>query len=38
MLCHLDGDLARAESLLDLVVRYAPVVEAPLASERTDER
>jgi AcrR family transcriptional regulator len=38
MLSHLDRDRTRAESLLDLVVRYAPVVEALLSSERTEER
>ena len=38
MLSHLDGDRTRAESLLDLGVRYAPVVEALLSSPRTEER
>jgi hypothetical protein len=37
-LSHLDGDRTRAESLLDLGVRYAPVVEAPPSSPRTEER
>jgi AcrR family transcriptional regulator len=38
MLSHLDGDRTRAESLLDVGVRYAPVVEALLSSPRTEER
>jgi len=31
MLSHLDGDRTRADSLLDLGVRHAPVVEAVLS-------
>jgi AcrR family transcriptional regulator len=38
MLSHLDGDRTRAESLLDLGVGYAPVVEALLSSPRTEKR
>jgi AcrR family transcriptional regulator len=37
MLSHLDGDHGRAESLLDLGVRYAPLVEALLPSHRAEE-
>jgi AcrR family transcriptional regulator len=36
MLSHLEGDHARAESLLDLGVRYAPLAEALLAFQRPD--
>ena len=37
-LSHLDGDRTAAESLLDLGVRYAPVVEALPSSPRTEKR
>jgi AcrR family transcriptional regulator len=37
MLGHLEGDHARAESLLDLGVRYAPLAGALLPSQRTDK-
>jgi hypothetical protein len=37
-LSHLDGDRTRAESLLDLGVRYAPVVGALSSSPRTEKR
>jgi AcrR family transcriptional regulator len=37
-LSHLDGDRTPAESLLDLGVRYAPGVEAPPSSPRTEKR
>ncbi len=36
MLSHLEGDHARAESLLDLGVRYAPLAGALLPSQRAD--
>jgi len=35
---HRDGDRTPAESLLDLGVRYAPVVESPPSSPRTETR
>jgi AcrR family transcriptional regulator len=35
---QLDGDRTPAESLLDLAVRYAPVVEALPSSPRTEKR
>lgn len=38
MLSQLDGDRARAESLLDLGIRYAPLAQALLSSNRTGER
>jgi hypothetical protein len=38
MLSHLDGDRTRAESLLDLGVRYAPVVQALVSTPRTENR
>jgi hypothetical protein len=38
MLSHLDGDRTRADSLLDLGVRYAPVFEAVLSPPRTGKR
>ncbi|MDQ6805953.1 MAG: TetR family transcriptional regulator [Actinomycetota bacterium] len=37
MLSHLEGDHARAESLLDLGVRYAPLAGALLPSREADE-
>jgi len=37
-LSHLDGHRTPAESLLDLGVRYAPVVEALPSSPRTEKR
>ncbi len=37
MLSHLEGDQARAESLLDLGVRYASLAGALLPSQRSDE-
>jgi AcrR family transcriptional regulator len=37
MLSHLEGDHARAESLLDLGVRYAPLAGAFLPSQRPDK-
>jgi hypothetical protein len=37
-LCHLDGSRTQAQSLLDLGVRCAPVVEAPPSSPRTEKR
>lgn len=37
MLSQLDGDHARAESLLDLGVRYAPLAEALLPARKGDE-
>jgi AcrR family transcriptional regulator len=36
MLSHLEGDHARAESLLDLGVRYAPLAGALLPSQQAD--
>lgn len=38
MLSHLEGDHARAESLLDLGVRYAPLAGVLLPSQRTQQR
>ena len=38
MVSHLDGDRARAESLLDLGVRVAPLAEALLPSQSPDVR
>jgi len=38
MLSHLDGDHARAESLLDLGVRYAPLSAVLLPSQQTEGR
>jgi hypothetical protein len=37
-LSHLDGDRTPVESLLDLGVRYAPVLEAPPSSPQTEKR
>ena len=37
-LSHPDGDRTPADSLLDVGVRYAPVVEAPPSSPRTEKR
>jgi AcrR family transcriptional regulator len=38
MLSHLEGDHARAESLLDLGVRYAPLAAALIPSRPTEEQ
>jgi AcrR family transcriptional regulator len=38
MLSHLDGDRDRAQSLLNLGVRYAPLAGALLASQRPEQR
>jgi len=38
LLSHLDGDHARAESLLDLGVRYAPLSAVLLPSQQTEGR
>ena len=38
MLSHLDGDRTRAESLLELGVRAAPVAQALLPSQRPEQR
>jgi AcrR family transcriptional regulator len=38
MLSHLEGSTARAESLLDLGVRYAPLAAVLLPSQRAEQR
>jgi hypothetical protein len=38
MLSHLEGDHARAESLLDLGVRYAPLVAAVIPARPAEEQ
>jgi hypothetical protein len=38
MLSHLEGDHARAESLLDLGVRYAPLVAAVIPARSAEEQ
>ena len=38
MLSQLDGDHTRAESLLELGIRYAPVAGALLPSQRMQQR
>jgi hypothetical protein len=38
MLSHLDGDRARAESLLDLGIRAASLAQALLPSPASEER
>jgi hypothetical protein len=38
MLSHLEGDHARAQSLLELGIRFAPLAGVLLPSERADQR
>jgi hypothetical protein len=38
MLSHLEGNTARAESLLDVGMRYAPLAALLLPSQRAEQR